>query len=636
MMRMGGGRSSRGPLPEKLPLTVETNAPLKWLVTHDTLFSESSILSNESRPCLDVAVKASRFERRIKRTKRAARSELDLNNWSRGNFARLNFAIPDDLDTVPRIDVDRVSDAEFVDCFEREGRPVVIVGAEREWAAVKEWAPKRLLERFHNEKFKVGEDDDGDAVYVQFSFFMHYCLNGEADKDDSPLYIFDPNFGDRSRSNTADYIKKKKKSKGDKTGDDYAEEKTVDNKVDDDRNVSGGHISNPACANGFASAPEPADTMVPQHVLSDNPDEFVPTKRSKVEISDKPVSPKLQQNTTRIISPPTLTIPPPANPPELSKFKLTLRTPNSPAATPSNPNPPSPPPAPALLESRPTKEMLTDYKPPRYFRDDLFQYTGSRRPPHRWVVIGPKRSGTGIHVDPLGTSAWNTLLTGHKRWALFPPTTPKYLLTLPNMPDHEAASWFVLVYPRLHDSATCDASGRTLAQRLGCVDLLQRPGETVFVPGGWHHVVVNLDFTVGVTQNFASVAGWEGVWLKTRDSRPRMAQRLLARLEEMGRGEGARAAVARELVQVARGLRTVPALPPSSSESSSSSSSESETEGGSRDGTQSESSDGEGRCMCRRCKIRRKRAAGTLGFPTLKNAKVVLTTGAVSERNLEG
>ena len=48
------------------------------------------------------------------------------------------------------------------------------------------------------------------------------------------------------------------------------------------------------------------------------------------------------------------------------------------------------------------------------------------------------------------------------------------------------------------DSLLC-ASGRPLCS---CTLLLQEPGETIFVPSGWHHTVENLDDSLSINHNW--------------------------------------------------------------------------------------------------------------------------------------
>eukprot|EP00747_Dinoflagellata_sp_TGD_P208782 gnl/TRDRNA2_/TRDRNA2_82226_c0_seq1.p1 gnl/TRDRNA2_/TRDRNA2_82226_c0~~gnl/TRDRNA2_/TRDRNA2_82226_c0_seq1.p1 ORF type:complete len:445 (+),score=85.10 gnl/TRDRNA2_/TRDRNA2_82226_c0_seq1:86-1420(+) len=159
-----------------------------------------------------------------------------------------------------------------------------------------------------------------------------------------------------------------------------------------------------------------------------------------------------------------------------------------------------------------TERLLKDFwVPQKLFSEDLFDLSVQTRASfplscHRFVIIGGARTGAVIHQDPKCSGAWNTLLFGRKRWVFAPPDVQVHQLRgasgnsdLENYRESPPAYWWFDSYPDLH----------ARAQEIGLLEVVQTPGDTIFVPPNWWHAVVNLPssgevggaLTLACTQN---------------------------------------------------------------------------------------------------------------------------------------
>ena len=78
-----------------------------------------------------------------------------------------------------------------------------------------------------------------------------------------------------------------------------------------------------------------------------------------------------------------------------------------------------------------------------------------------------------------------------KRWVLFPYGTDPAAIGMIE-PQIPSAIWFAEWYSKAIESIP------------NAVEILQQPGETVYVPAGWPHLVLNLEFSTAITENYAS------------------------------------------------------------------------------------------------------------------------------------
>lgn len=108
------------------------------------------------------------------------------------------------------------------------------------------------------------------------------------------------------------------------------------------------------------------------------------------------------------------------------------------------------------------------------------------RPTMRWILIGPPNSGTRMHADIFGTTAWNAVISGLKLW----------IFASPEQLTSDRASEL--------DVFATEANLANLRLRY-CI---QHPGDLVIAPSGWWHQVLNLRPTLAVTENLVNATNY--------------------------------------------------------------------------------------------------------------------------------
>lgn len=131
--------------------------------------------------------------------------------------------------------------------------------------------------------------------------------------------------------------------------------------------------------------------------------------------------------------------------------------------------------------------------PKPHFLNNYLDYLPEEvRPDLSWVYIGPKNSGSLLHLDVMNTSAWNALFYGIKRWLYVSPDTDLY--------NYDKKELFVAL--RESNFKFFDFPH---------IVLEQQANDLVYTPTGWKHMVVNVTPTIALTENFIDEHNIENV-----------------------------------------------------------------------------------------------------------------------------
>ena len=180
------------------------------------------------------------------------------------------------------------------------------------------------------------------------------------------------------------------------------------------------------------------------------------------------------------------------------------------------------------------------YSCPEYFKDDwlnewydsLSLSSSNNASDYRFLYLGPKGSSTPLHADVLRSHSWSVNIAGRKRWRLLAPSHTAHILHAINGIDHPPDFY---PYPPLEDeqphqeeqgmykNVSSPYPSREQAQQ-HIIEVIQYPGEAIFVPSNWFHTVENIDDCCSINHNWISSESLVNAWEHLKKERQRAAE----------------------------------------------------------------------------------------------------------------
>jgi hypothetical protein len=111
----------------------------------------------------------------------------------------------------------------------------------------------------------------------------------------------------------------------------------------------------------------------------------------------------------------------------------------------------------------------------------------------RFLYMGTKGTFTPLHRDVYCSYSWSTNVVGCKKWTLFPPSVTKFLYS-----NRSRERVFDV---RNYDGQRFPEFAKALDE---AIIVVQKQGETIFVPSGWYHQVENLTDCISINHNWCN------------------------------------------------------------------------------------------------------------------------------------